>query len=86
MLNYEKIKNKPQILRSLTGLSPAAFDQLGVPFRKAYEQELEQAETQRETGRQRHLGGGRKASLETIKDKLLFILFYFKFYLFRPGS
>lgn len=80
MLNYEKIKNKPRILRSLTGLSPAAFDQLGVPFRKAYEQELEQAETQRETARQRHHGGGRKASLETIQDKLLFILLYFKFY------
>jgi hypothetical protein len=80
MLNYEKIKNKPRILRSLTGLSPAAFDQLGVPFRKAYEQELEQAETQRETARQRHHGGGRKASLETSQDKLLFILLYFKFY------
>jgi hypothetical protein len=80
MLNYEKIKNKPRILRSLTGLSPAAFDQLGVPFRKAYEQEWEQAETQRETARQRQHGGGRKASLETIQDKLLFILLYFKFY------
>lgn len=80
MLTYEKIKNKPQILRSLTGLSPAAFNQLAVSFRKAYDQSLEQADEHREKPRQRQPGGGRKAMLASSEDKLLFILFYFKFY------
>lgn len=80
MLTYEKIKNKPRILCSLTGLSPAAFKQLAVSFQKGYEQELEQAEGQREKPRQRQHGGGRKATLASIEDKLVFILFYFKFY------
>ena len=80
MLSYKKIKNKPRILRSLTGLSPAAFNQLVVSFRKGYEQELAQADEQREKPRQRQRGGGRKATLVSIEDKVLFILFYFKFY------
>lgn len=80
MLTYEKIKNKPRILRSLTGLSPAAFKQLEASSSKGYEQELAQAEGQREKPRQRQPGGGRKATLASIEDKLLFILFYFKFY------
>jgi hypothetical protein len=80
MLSYKQIKNKPRILGSLTGLTPVAFDQLVKSFSQAYEQELAQNDKQREQPRQRQRGGGRKATLESSDDKLLFILFYFKLY------
>ena len=38
MLSYEQIKNKPRILSSLTGLTPAAFEQLARSFKRAYQQ------------------------------------------------
>ena len=38
MLNYEQIKNRPRILSSLTGLTPAAFEQLARSFNRAYQQ------------------------------------------------
>lgn len=80
MISYEQIKNKPRILRSLTGLTAAAFEQLERSFSQAYEQELAQSDNQREQPRQRQRGGGRKATLASSEDKLLFILFYFKLY------
>jgi hypothetical protein len=76
MLNYKKIKDKPKIFRSLTGLPPAAFGQLVEPFKQAYAQTRDEADVQRKTPRQRRRGGGRKATLESIEDKLVFILFY----------
>jgi hypothetical protein len=80
MVSYEQIKSRPRILGSLTGLSPAAFEQLDKSFRQAYEQELADSDSQREQPRQRQRGGGRKATLQSSEDKLLFILFYFKLY------
>jgi hypothetical protein len=80
MLNYDRIKDKPRILRSLTGLSQEAFKKLVEPFRQAYEQALVQEDAKRSTPRQRRRGGGRKATLKTTEDKLLYILFYFKIY------
>ena len=80
MLTYEKIKNKPRILSSLTGLSPVAFKRLVVSFAKGYSHQLLQSEEYREQPRQRQRGGGRKAAILSREDKLLFILFYFKFY------
>lgn len=80
MLNYDKIKDKPRILRSLTGLNQKAFKQLVAPFSQAYQQTLDQEEAKRSTPRQRRRGGGRKATLKTTEDKLLYILFYFKIY------
>lgn len=80
MLSYEQIKNRPRILSSLTGLTPAAFAQLARSFNRAYQQELAHSDNQREQPRQRQRGGGRKATLESSEDKLLFILFYFKLY------
>lgn len=80
MLNYDKIRDKPRILRSLTGLNQKAFKQLVAPFNQAYQQALEQEDAKRSTPRQRRRGGGRKATLETTEDKLLYILFYFKIY------
>jgi len=80
MLCYNKIKSRPSLIRSLTGLSAEAFQKLVPAFERGYETALVEAEQQRPRPRQRQRGGGRKATLETIEDKLLFILCYFKFY------
>ncbi len=80
MLSYEQIKNKPRIMQSLTGLTPTAFNHLTTSFGTAYQQSLVQQDGQRKTPRQRQHGGGRKATLDRIEDKMVFILFYFKLY------
>lgn len=80
MLKYAKIKDKPKIFRSFTGLTMPAFRQLLNAFERAEEQAWHQQQAQRDQPRQRRRGGGRKAALATVEDKLVFILFYFKFY------
>ena len=80
MLTYAKVANKPRVLRSLTGLNLEAFTKLAKAFQKAYEAHLEEQDKRRGKPRERRRGGGRKSSIPTIEDKLLFILFYFKVY------
>jgi len=80
MLNYTQIKSKRRILRSVTGLTPKALVRLLPAFCQVYEQDLQRLDARRPTPRRRRRGGGRKATLATIEDKLIFILFYFKFY------
>lgn len=80
MLTYAKIASQSRIFQSLTGLKPSAFARLLVAFSRAYEQAQAAAERQRATARQRRPGGGRKATLLTMADKLVFILFYFRLY------
>jgi hypothetical protein len=81
MLSYAKLKNKPRILQSLTGMILAEFEALVPSFEKArqdyiyiYKYFIEASE------RKREYGGGRKAKLQEIRDKMLFILFYFRQY------
>ena len=80
MLNYAKIKDKSKIFCSFTGLTLPAFSQLLSDFGQAAEQSWQQQQAQRRQPRQRQRGGGRKPTLVTLEDKLVFILFYFKFY------
>jgi len=80
MLRYAKIKRKPKIFQSITGLKLSAFARLVAAFARAYEQALDQQDAQRPLPRQRQRGGGRKAVLATVEDKLVFILFYFRVY------
>ena len=80
MMRYHRIAAKRQLFRCFTGLSLPAFHQLLVAFQEAYEALLDEQDARRETPRQRQRGGGRHAVLYTAADKLVFILFYFKFY------
>lgn len=80
MLTFAWIAEKPRLLRSITGLSSKAFVDLVEPFRQAYEEALDEQDEKREQPRQRRRGGGRKATIATMEDKLLFILAYFKLY------
>lgn len=80
MLTYHKIKDKPNILKNLTGLCPVTFAEFVSSFKVTYFEHLEEQEIKRTKPRQRGQGAGRKGKLRTIEDKLLFILFYFKCY------
>ncbi len=60
----------------MTGLNRKAFDALLPIFSQAFETTT-QSRTKR---RQRSPGAGRKANIPTLRDKLFFILLYFKTY------
>ncbi len=79
MLTYETLKTKPNELVALTGLARREFEELLPVFAQA----LHAAEAQARPvprRRQRAPGGGRKQSLRTVEDKLLFALVYTKTY------
>ncbi|MCU0549565.1 MAG: transposase [Leptolyngbya sp. Prado105] len=76
MINLERALNQDRLLRALTGLNRKAFDALLPSFEQAYEASRIAAKPQR----QRAIGGGRKARLQSIEAKLFYILFYFKCY------
>jgi hypothetical protein len=80
VIEYEKIKGKPNIFKSFTGLSVEGFDALKKDFAVAYAATVERREGQRTSQRQRRAGGGRKGAVPSIEAKLVFILFYFKYY------
>jgi hypothetical protein len=80
MITYGTLNNTPSVFKAFTGLTPRAFAGMLPAFAQAYEADLERREQGRRQPRQRRRGGGRRGGLPTLADKLLFILFYFKFY------
>ena len=80
MIRYWELKKKPAIFRSFTGLSLKGFQALLPAFYQAYEDDLDRRDAKRKHKRQRERGGGRQGALKTMEAKLVFILFYFKFY------
>ena len=79
MLSYHTIQTKPHVFQSLTGLKIEEFEQLLQPFEQAWIAYVQHHHIQGRT-RQRRYGAGRKSQLDTIEDKLLFILVYFRLY------
>lgn len=79
MLTYETLKTKPKELLALTGLARREFEELLPVFAQALEVAEEQIRPAPRQ-RQRAPGGGRKPSLRTAADKLLFALVYTKTY------
>ena len=75
MLRYATLQKKPRDLLALTGLARREFEEL-LPV---FEQALPKLAKRRKR-RQRAPGGGRKPSLPTVADKLLFVLVYTKTY------
>lgn len=69
-------------MRSLTGISLRQVESLLEAFILCYtRQKWRSYEEGLATGtRQRRPGGGQKGSLPTMRDKLLFLLYYFKVY------
>jgi hypothetical protein len=77
MSHSDRLKRTPDTFRQLTGLSPAAFDQLLAQLTPRYHE----AETRRKhrPGRQRKPGAGRKHTL-ALADRLLMLLIYYRTY------
>jgi hypothetical protein len=69
-------------MRSLTGVSLSQFEILLEVFTKIYHDMQWQAyqEGLAAGTRKRQPGGGQKGALPTMKDKLMFVLYYFKVY------
>ena len=76
MLKLERILNQDRLMRALTGLNRKAFEALLPSFTHAYQQSLIKPAAKRK----RAPGGGRKATLKTMADKLFYILLYCKCY------
>lgn len=69
-------------MRALTGVSLAQFEILLEAFTMLYQQMQWQAYQDGVAAgtRQRQPGGGQKGALPTMREKLLFLLYYFKVY------
>ncbi|MGF1603391.1 MAG: transposase family protein [Thermosynechococcaceae cyanobacterium] len=76
MLNHERILNQDRLTRAITGLNRKAFEELLPSFAAAYQHSLVKPSGER----QRAPGAGRKATLRTMAEKLLYILLYCKCY------
>ena len=69
-------------MRALTGVSIEKFETLEAAFAKAYAEEKDRIyQKQLSDGkRQRKPGAGQKGKLPTIREKLIFVLYYLKVY------
>src|SRR5215208_2268469 len=77
MSHSDRLKRTPNTFRQLTGISPAAFDQLLGQLTPRY-QEADARKKDR-PGRRRKPGAGRKHAL-SLADRLLMLLIYYRTY------
>ncbi len=77
-MNFNYLLKHSELFPSVIGITQKRFEQL---FKK-FEIQLKKAESCRAWGKERIRipGGGRKATLKTDRQKLFFILFYYKTY------
>jgi len=80
MLRYQELKETPRKFVAFTSLTPDEFDLLLPAFERGYERKYPASKTKAGTSRQRKAGAGRKGSLASIEQKLLFALAYQKSY------
>ena len=78
MVKYLELKEKPREFLSVTSLTDEEFQVLLPTFEKCYQLLLPPKPKPTKKKKQRASGGGRKAKLSSISDKLLFILAYQK--------
>lgn len=74
MLRYTQVKRNARRFLALTGLTPKEFNRLLPAFEQAYAQAYPPHQTQGGKPRRRQTGGGRKSTLDSIEQKLLFAL------------
>jgi hypothetical protein len=79
VLSYHHLKEHPRALRTFTSLDQSEFETLLPSFAMAWNAYVYDKHITKKT-RKRRFGGGRKARLASIEDKLVFILLYFKVY------
>lgn len=80
MLRYKKLKKKPRELLAASGLTVEEFEALLKEFGAEYAKRYEGEQTVEGEVRQRRSGGGGKANLRSMENKLLCILVYEKTY------
>src|SRR6266481_6034014 len=80
MLIYEELKEQPRRFLSLTSLTPEEFEDLLASFERAYLKKYPGSKTMTGKKRKRKAGAGRKGSLDSMEQKLLFALVYQKGY------
>ena len=78
-MDLERVFRKPKLLRSLTTLDAGEFERLVVAFEAAWQAERTER-TFDGQARRRKVGGGDKSKLPGTREKLFFLLFYFKCY------
>jgi len=81
MITYEKLLKKPQVAKSLIGMSLAEFDKFYAEFENAHEERL-RASNKTRNGKKKRLravGAGRKHHYD-LRDRLLMTLFWLKAY------
>lgn len=81
MITYQKLFKKPQVAKSLIGMSLVEFDRFYVEFEKTHEERLQSSTTTRggKKKRQRGVGAGRKHKYDA-RDRLLMTMFWLKAY------
>ena len=80
MFSYLKVKEHPKLFLAMTGLSSAEFHQLLPHFQYAWDQYVQQHYIDRDDRQRQYSAGRSEATLVTLEDKLLFILYYVKVY------
>ena len=80
MLTYEELETNPRKFLTFTSLTPAEFADLLPAFERAYLKVYPASKTKAGKRRKRNAGAGRKSSLASIEQKLLFALVYQKSY------
>ena len=73
ILTHDSVKNKESTFRAMTSLDRDEFEDLCNFFREAWDKQAEKEG--RDTSK-----GGRKPKLESMEDRLFFMLFYLKTY------
>src|SRR3990170_8226527 len=80
MIEYAKLKRNRRKFLAMTGLTLKEFQALLPAFDKAYRHRYAHHKTLAGRKRKRQFGGGRRSTLDTPEQKLLFILVYQKTY------
>jgi len=80
MLIYEELQTKSRKFISFTSLTPEEFNLLLPAFERAYLKKYPASKTKAGKARERQTGAGRKGSLASMEQKLLFALVYQKSY------
>lgn len=78
-MDTERVFRKPKLLRTLTTLDAGEFERLLVAFEAAWQAQRSGRNYAGQT-RQRAVGAGHQGTFATGREKLFFLLFYFKCY------
>ena len=81
-MNINRALRSDRLMKGVTGMSVNEFQHLTEDFERNFEKEKQSKYKKglKKGKRERKPGGGRKGKMETMYDKLFFILFYFKCY------